>query len=216
LVPFPVSPNIRQNVDGAVGGLQFGYNWQVDRKWVLGVEADIQATAERGRSTTALGSFRLARLDDAIVFSLSNVRSTDLPWFATFRGRAGGLIDPSLLVYGTAGLAVGEVRYASQNTISAQFFGPGNTSTTPVGAPVVVVGTALSDRQTRIGWTAGAGLEKKFTKNFSGKLEYIYLDLGSQTYFGGTADETRVRFNDHILRAGFNYQFNAGPVVAKY
>jgi len=66
-----------------------------------------------------------------------------------------------------------------------------------------------------VGWTLGAGLEKKFTPNWSAKLEYLYVDLGTKTFFSGTGNDVDVRFRDHILRAGINYQFG-GPVVAKY
>src|SRR3954451_21256802 len=48
--PFVGAATVKQNVDGGLGGAQVGYNWQVDRKWVVGVEADIQGTGERGRS----------------------------------------------------------------------------------------------------------------------------------------------------------------------
>ncbi|WP_249779224.1 outer membrane protein [Bradyrhizobium sediminis] len=59
-------------------------------------------------------------------------------------------------------------------------------------------------------------MEKKFNKNWSAKLEYLYLDFGTNTYFGGTANAADVRFYDHVLRAGFNYQFTSGPVIAKH
>src|SRR5436190_10746760 len=51
LAPFAAVPNIRHNVDGGLGGAQIGYNWQVDRKWLVGLEADAQWTGERGRSS---------------------------------------------------------------------------------------------------------------------------------------------------------------------
>jgi outer membrane immunogenic protein len=193
-----------------VGGGQIGYSWQIDPKWVLGLEADVQGTGERGRSTDALAAVRIG----SIGVTGSSTSSTSFPWFATFRGRAGVLADPSLLLYATGGLAVGEVEFGTQATLTAQLFDGG--STTPIGAPVTVVGAAVSESQTRVGWTASAGVEKKFNRNWSAKLEYLYLDLGSETYFGGTANETRVKFHDHTVRAGFNYQFAAGPVVAKY
>jgi len=205
----PLGVNIRQNVDGGLGGIQVGYNWQVDPKWVLGLEADIQGTGERGRSIDPLVAVRIG----SIGLSGSTNNSTDLPWFATFRGRVGLLADPSLLLYATGGLAVGEVKFGTQATLTAQLF-DGN-SNTPIGAPVTVVNAAVSESKTRVGWTAGAGVEKKFNRNWSAKLEYLYIDLGSSTYFGGTANSTSVSFHDHILRAGINYQFG-GPVVAKY
>jgi len=32
--------------DGAIGGVQVGYNWQATPTWILGIEADIQASGE--------------------------------------------------------------------------------------------------------------------------------------------------------------------------
>jgi outer membrane immunogenic protein len=74
----------------------------------------------------------------------------------------------------------------------------------------------VSRSDTRVGWTAGAGVERKFSLNWSGKLEYLYMDFGTKTYFAGTANQADVSFHDHIFRTGINYEFNAAPVVAKY
>ena len=210
--PFPADSvgAVKHNVDGALGGGQIGYNWQVDRKWVVGVEADIQGTGERGRSNDVLGTVRIGSFG----ITASTATSTDFPWFATFRGRGGFLVDPSLLLYATGGLAVGEVKFSNTPTLTLQRF-DGN-SNTPIGGPVSATGATVSESNTRVGWTLGAGLEKKFTPNWSAKLEYLYVDLGTKTYFSGTGNDIDVRFRDHILRAGFNYQFTAGPVVAKY
>jgi outer membrane immunogenic protein len=209
---------VRQNVNGGLAGGQIGYNWQVDPKWVLGLEADGQWTGERGRSNDTLGSIRLPTFgnDFNLLTTAALSTETKLPWFATFRGRAGFLADPSLLLYATGGLAVGDVTFSAQPTLTGQLFGPGVAGTTPVGLPITVVGATVSDTQTRVGWTAGAGLEKKFSANWSAKFEYLYIDFGSKTYFGGTANSIDVSFHDQIARAGINYQFTAGPVVAKY
>jgi outer membrane immunogenic protein len=42
--------------------------------------------------------------------------------------------------------------------------------------------------QTKIGWTAGAGAEYAFARNWSVKLEYLFVDLGSTSVlmFGPT------------------------------
>jgi opacity protein-like surface antigen len=63
-------------------------------------------------------------------------------------------------------------------------FGPGSHGIIPAGHPVTLVGAALNDSQTRVGWTAGVGVEKKFSRNWSAKLEYLNLDFGTKTYFG--------------------------------
>jgi outer membrane immunogenic protein len=218
--PFPATASFtsRQNVDGGLFGGQIGYNWQLDRKWVLGLEADGQWTGERGRTINNLGSvdFPTPGNDFNILSTASVNNETKLNWLATFRGRAGFLADPSLLLYVTGGLAVGEVQFTSQTTLTAQLLGPGTAGTVPAGPLLTLVGTALSERQTRVGWTVGAGLEKKFTPNWSAKLEYLYVDFGSQTYFGGTANALGVNFHDQIVRAGINYAFSPTAVVAKY
>jgi outer membrane immunogenic protein len=225
---FPTTPfaPFHQNVDGGLGGGQVGYNWQFDRKWVLGLEADIQGTGER--SSVALTSVgpRYGSFDNGIpnnagpdfnsIATLAANLTYDLQWFATFRGRAGVLVDPQTLVYATGGLAVGEFKYTAQTTASIQVFGPGLGGTTPAGPPLVLAGPAASSSDTRVGWTAGAGVERKFSPNWSGKLEYLYIDFGSKTYFAGTVNQADVSFHDHIFRAGFNYAFNPTPVVAKY
>jgi outer membrane immunogenic protein len=60
--------------DGVVGGFQLGYNWQ-SSAIVYGVEGDV---------------------------SLTSADSAD--WLASARGRLGYLLQPSLLLYGTAGV----------------------------------------------------------------------------------------------------------------
>jgi len=208
---------IRQDVNGGVFGGQAGYNWQLDPKWVIGLEGDIQWTGERGRTDVLLGPIRVPTPgnDFNTVTTGAAYGETKLPWFATFRGRAGFLLDPSLLLYGTGGLAVGEVRFATQATVTQQLFGPGSTGTIPAGVPVTVVSPLFSDSQTRVGYAVGVGLEKKFGRNWSAKAEYLYVDFGSATYFGNTATPLDVRFRDNIFRVGFNYQF-LPTVVAKY
>lgn len=102
---------VRLDRDGFVGGGQIGYNWQLDPKWVIGVEADIQGTGERGTSVNPLGILSVRVGDNTLSAAFSTTNETSFPWFATFRGRAGFLADPSLLLYATGGLAVGEVKF---------------------------------------------------------------------------------------------------------
>jgi outer membrane immunogenic protein len=227
IFPIPAVAPFRQDVNGGLGGGQIGYNWQVDRKWVLGLEGDIQWSGERSSSLLTVVGPRYGSLISGIPFpgpgpdfnsiitQMANV-AYDLQWFATFRGRAGFLADPQTLLYATGGLAVGEFKYSAQATTSIQVFGPGGTGTTPQGPPLVLAGAAASSSDTRVGWTVGAGVERKFSPNWSGKLEYLYMDFGSKTFFSGTVNQADVSFHDHIFRAGFNYAFNPAPVVAKY
>lgn len=61
---------------------------------------------------------------------------------------------------------------------------------------------------TRWGWTAGAGIEWAFLANWSAKVEYLYVDLGSFNcgINCGAVDEN-VDLKSSIVRLGVNYRF---------
>lgn len=86
--------------DGFLGGVQVGYNWQVDR-WVFGVEGDWSWTGVDG-STPLVGTF-----------------SSDHNWYATVTGRVGYAWDAWLwYVKGGAAWADTEYRYNVFGTAS--------------------------------------------------------------------------------------------------
>ena len=139
---------------GIAGGVEGGYNWQRGA-FVFGGEADIQ----------------LSGADDTLSpFEFSN------PWFGTVRGRAGAALN-NVLVYGTAGLAYGELRADSFN---------------------------LTESHVNVGWTAGLGVEVGLTPRWSAKAEWLYLDLaGSSFSLTGTSNGLAA----DLLRMGVNYRF---------
>lgn len=66
-----------------------------------------------------------------------------------------------------------------------------------------------TESKTKIGWTAGAGLEYAFLGAWSAKLEYLYVDLGSAECDaapcgGATIDGS---FKTSLMRVGVNYRF---------
>jgi outer membrane immunogenic protein len=206
---------------GFIGGGQVGYNYQFGPSFVAGIEADIQGIA------SSQGSSSLFRVTPRIGFPGDNVdsllsASKRADYIGTVRGRLGWLVTPTFLVYGTGGLAYGGT---SSNTsiFSAEVPNTGSTSVTGFG----------SESTTRVGWTAGGGVEWMFLPNWSVKAEYLYYDLGTVTYSNGrltsfltgtstltfiNVSQSSVRFNGNIVRAGLNYHFNwaPAPVVAKY
>ena len=139
---------------GFVGGAQAGYNWQ-SGYWVFGIEGDIQGT---GAS------------DTFAPWKFSN------PWFGTVRGRMGYALN-NILVYGTGGLAFGE--------LTGQTFG-------------------LSESHTNAGWTVGLGAEVGLARNWSAKVEYLFVDLNDSN-FVITGNQNGYHFG--VLRAGVNYHF---------
>jgi outer membrane immunogenic protein len=141
---------------GFAGGLQGGYNWQTGQL-VFGGEADIQLSGAN---------------DTFAPWKFSN------PWFGTLRGRAGFAVN-NILIYGTAGVAFGE--------LSAQAIG------------------LQSENHTNVGWTAGVGVEAGFAPSWSAKVEYLFVDLASNTYAltGGTSNGLTA----NLFRMGVNYHF---------
>ena len=77
---------------GFLGGLHAGYNWQVNRNLVVGVESDIE----------------LADITGSGISSLGNAHHTSIDWLGSVRGRIGFAAD-STLFYLTGGLAYGGV-----------------------------------------------------------------------------------------------------------
>jgi len=201
-----------RDMNGGLFGGQIGYNWQ-SSNWVFGVEFDAQWTGQRG-STTVLcpvgGCFPAATIAPLASGGTATLEDK-LAWLSTFRGRLGVTVTPSVLLYATGGGAWGEI----DSTL-------GLTALTATGIPVAVVGSRNTNR---FGWTVGAGIEAMFSPNWSAKLEYLYVDMGSisNSVVMPTASgiplgaNVTSRVTDSIIRAGINYHFNyGGPVVANY
>ena len=125
-------------------------------------------------------------------------RDYKLDWFGTARGRDGFLPAERILLYATGGLAYGHFS--------------GSSWTLPMN-----FGTWTS---TNVGWTVGAGVESALGANWSVKLEYLYMDLGSVGGSSATVGLNKwvfdTKFTDSLVRVGLNYKFGGGAVVAKY
>src|SRR5262245_41581773 len=223
-ITFPLATTVSPNVKGWLGDLQAGYNWRFDANWVGGSAGDLQVQGERASLNGAAQTGRIPEFGNDFndIFTLAGSSNWKLPWFATLRGRLGLLLGPNTLFYATGGLAIGEFKFDSALSVTCQQFGPGSTGTIPTGAPCTpAAGTptigavAFSERSTRLGGAIGAGIKHKFSLNWSAKLEYLYLDFGTRTFFSGAGFATDVRLRDNIVRVGINYAFDQ-PVVARY
>jgi len=108
-------------------------------------------------------------------------------WLSTFRGRV-GVTQDNWLIYATAGGALASIQ---QNVIA-----PG------VGS--------ISETNWHWGWTVGAGLEWKLGREWSAKVEYLYVGLQDKAYFNPAPvpfqSDQRVRLDDHLVRVGVNYK----------
>ena len=87
---------------------------------------------------------------------------------------------------------------------------------------IIAAGCLMVGSSGQLGWTAGAGLEYAFMGNWTAKLEYLYLDLGSVSTVPTPAANSTVavafnsRVTDNIVRAGVNYKFDPNEFWANY
>ena len=189
----PSRSSIDLNPNGFIGGGQVGCNWQ-NGNAVWGLETDFQGSAQKDSHSSSL-PFN----DGEGTATLSQQIDAKLRWFGTARARAGVLVVPTIWLYGTGGLAYGNVSVT--DTISVVSVNLGNSSST------------FSQSTTRAGWTLGFGLEGMLPNapRWTWKVEYIYIDLGS---FSGSAAGPfagpvawSTHFTDNIVRAGLNVKF---------
>jgi outer membrane immunogenic protein len=136
---------------GVVAGAHFGYDIQVGNLVYGGVMdlnhadfGDVQEGRSRTPATYTIG------------------RSMD--FLATLRGRGGYLVSPSTLIYGTAGLALGDVDFS--------YAQPGSGATT----------VTSGGQDSNIGYVVGLGIENMVTDKISVGLEYLYVNMGGNDF----------------------------------
>jgi opacity protein-like surface antigen len=126
----------------------------------------------------------------------------------TIRARTGFAFD-RVLIYGTGGVAfAGFSSIFSVNGTDAigPFFANGRGSTT------------------RVGWTAGGGVQYAINNNWSVRVEYRYSDFGRITdrpsfSVAGLTYSTNRQLEQNQVQVGFSYKFGGFapyPVVARY
>ncbi len=114
--------------------------------------------------------------------------SHSLSSLGTVRGRLGFLIDPATLAFATAGFAFGNVKSVACDD----------------GCDY-----GYTQSKWRLGWTAGGGVEHAFTRNWTGKIEALYYDLGSKSY-ANLNYPTYIyseKNSGALARIGVNYKF---------
>ncbi|TDX67402.1 outer membrane immunogenic protein [Methylosinus sp. sav-2] len=220
----------RLEQSGFLGGAQLGYNHLWSPNILLGVETDIDGAIIRGSGSSQ--GFAGAVDEHGLLHLQTGVASTraGLSWLGSLRGRLGYIVAPSLLVYGTGGLAYGG-GFANVFTYGAHWH-PQDPIDHPDN-PVTPNWGNYSD--TRTGWIAGGGLEWMFAPRWSLKVEGLYYDLGEATLSTSPSAvinpaapgsiailniaTTRVKYDGAIARFGVDYHFgwvDPPPVVAKY
>jgi outer membrane immunogenic protein len=182
------------NKSGFIGGAEIGYNYQINN-WVAGIEADIQGISGQAVNDS------LTSASGSLTSTLTG--SMDTRWLGTLRGRLGFVPTPTVLVYGTGGLAYSEVAATTSLSQSDTATGFSGSGTGGAGFAQLVTG-----------WTAGGGVEWMFAQNWSTKLEYLHYDLGTPSFNWVATDNasgvvyqteaTSVHNQGNIVRVGLN------------
>jgi opacity protein-like surface antigen len=178
----------------AIGGAQIGYNWQVPGTgFVLGVEADASMLGSDGTNTCLASS-------GAFLSANCHVRQA---FTGSLAARAGFAADPDgrTLLFVKSGVA----------TLHQMIDVTTNGAWPPATAHT---------SSTRIGWTAGAGVERALTPVWSLKFEYDYMAFstervstpasylqtvpGSSEYFSVPAGTVDARQGVHAVKLGVN------------
>lgn len=190
-----------------LGGVQAGYNWQ-SGNWVFGAEADVSFLTDGLQQVYGIPSATLIAAGlGAILGGPDGFESNwdrRMNWLATARLRAGYTVRPDLLLYVTGGLAVAGLE--SSTTFSGL-----------IDDGVVRVVQVASARQwTGLGYAVGGGGEWAFDRNWSVKLEYLFVDLGEEsrplgTYLNVPCCRQTAAVTEsvtaHVARIGVNYRF---------
>ena len=188
-------PADRHGIGGLAGG-QIGYNYQMGML-VLGIEGEGFWSGMKVTQDVFGG------LNPGILIASANIKNK---YDFDVAGRFGIAFDRAL-VYGKAGWVFGGFDW---NATEVNFCG---------NSCRITQGSATLD-----GLLIGLGLEYAFTNNWTAKFEYDYLGFNAKNVGFTVSCPTCTPFtitqsvsaDKHIFKVGFNYLFNAAPIVAKY
>jgi outer membrane immunogenic protein len=182
--PLPFDSGSFDVSGGLVGGT-IGYNYLFYNNLVFGVEGDGSWASIRGSTPGTNPIFGTCGGGPPACHA-------DLQALGTLRARFGVAFD-RVMPYVTGGFAAGSLHGNEGDVFANGAVGSGTTTVT--------------------GWTIGGGIEMKFTPNWSGKVEYLHVDLGNSVIFtdfiapGVILANESTRFTAEIVRVGVNYRF---------
>ncbi|WP_162150818.1 MULTISPECIES: alginate export family protein [Methylosinus] len=185
---------------GFVGGFQIGGNQKLNARFVAGLEADLRGSFGNSGSRSQFGTSTSIG-NTFLSFGQTTVR---LNYLGTIRPRLGYLVTPDVQLYATGGLAFAGL------TSSAEMV------TDRVGGITTTVGDPLY-QDTRLGWTAGGGVEWALAPNWTAKAEYLHYDLGQirvrtdvahPAGFYSFAALGETQLDGHLLQFGVNRHFD--------
>lgn len=168
---------------GLLGGATVGYNYQ-SGSVVIGAEASGGYLGLSDAFAAFVADGPNGVLDD-------DEGTVGYGWYATLSGRVGVALNQTLL-------------FATAGGILTQYSASYGDLDTGV--------TDLSDQTTlggpQFGYLLGGGAEFAFDSNWTAKLEYNFVSLGTDTTTNADGDSFTHSNRAHLIRFGLNYLFD--------
>ena len=162
-------------------GPYFGYNWQLNPKWVVGLEGDF---GWADRQSTISGMY----MPGGVIGGsggLNDSFSVRTKWDASIRARLGYVVNPSFLAYLTGGAAWMNVEQTSNcDTVKKVLFTAPGFVAFEFGdcAPGLKTPAVISQSTVKAGFTVGGGGEMKLGSNWVARAEYRFSDFGTARF----------------------------------
>lgn len=176
-------------LDGAIIGVQGGYNYMITPTILAGIEADW--TWGSGSDSTS-GGFLYINSADRFSF----VSQVQLTWQATVRGRL-GVVNGPWLFYGTGGAAFTRVDWTDTSTFTSS----GTT----------LASSSSSAGSTLTGIAVGAGFEYMCTPNWIARVEYLYESFNNMTVPFGLGPQSGTLDLKDVSKIRFGISYKFGP-----
>lgn len=155
--------------------------------WMLGVDAGFNFSLGNGLVLGVVGDIAWAEIEDGFGLGGTGI-SSNIDWLGSLRARI-GYDAGNFMPYLTGGLA------AAHHTL--EFTGEGGDGP-----------ESISEDNTHLGWTLGAGVEFAVADNLSIDASYRYNDYGDATYTGpGDGFGGDLGLTSHQLTVGLHYGF---------
>ena len=179
----PATPS--QKLEGALLGIQAGYNLPLGSNWVIGIEGDLS----------------FGTLNDFIRDGNFLTEDGEIGTAGTLRARLGYAMEGGWLPYVTGGLAWDRLEQGSTCPAAA-----------PFGVCSVTGAFDVRSAEGFTGWVAGGGIEFALSPRWSIKGEGMVGDFGDATYTGtvpvlGTSSVNVEQDLNSLFQFGVNYHF---------
>lgn len=199
------------NAHGFIGGGQVGYNYETNKKILLGLNISFDGLTDSSNIYNSQKTVNLVDFDEKYMGSFSVTQKIN--YLGTVSSRLGYLFYPTFLVYTTGGFAYGNVMFntawTAQESLGQAVF------------PAIFTQNNLS--KTLTGWSTGGGVEWLFKPKWSATLEYTYYYLNNfnssvtlsqinesvspAALWGSATAKTNLSLSAGTLRIGINYHF---------